>query len=315
VTPFRKTRWGLRHGLAALCIVALALGPLGFLPGAQAQQRPVPVIGYLKTSGPSTSDTAFLQGLSETGYREGQGVVIERRSADGRYDRLPALASELVSRKGAVIVTSGGDPVRAGLVASLNRPGGNVTGVSNVFSTLTPKRVELLHQLVPRAVVLGALANPRYQEAALQGRELREAAAALHLHLHIVEARTPGEIDTAFTRLAHHRAQALLVSNGPFLLSRSPQIATLAPQQALPTIYWERESVAAGGLMSYGPSLTDAYRRGGIYTGRILGGAKPADLPAEQPTRFELVVNLKTAKALGLTIPPSVMVRADEVLP
>jgi len=160
-------------------------------------------------------------------------------------------------------------------------------------------------------VVLGALVNPSYQGADLQ---LREAAAALHLQIHIVEARTPGEIDTALTRLAHHRAQALLVANDPFLLGRSRQIAMLAAQQAIPTIDWERESVAAGGLMSYGHSLTDAYRRGGVYTGRILGGAKPADLPVEQPTQFELVINLKTAKALGLTFPQSVLLRADEVI-
>jgi ABC-type uncharacterized transport system substrate-binding protein len=317
-------------------VVALALSLRGFSPVAQAQQPPLPVIGYLKTAGLSKTDAAFLQGLSEMGFREGQNVVIERRSAEGHYDRLPALAADLVRRHVAVIVTgggnapalaakaatstipivflSGGDPIEAGLVSSLNRPGGNVTGVTYVFSTLTAKRVELLHELVPTVEAIGMLVNPNYQEADLQVRELQEAARAMGLHVEIVKASTPSEIAAAFTVLARHRARALLVANDPFLLSRSDQIAALAAQHTIPTIYWERQSIAAGGLMSYGPDLADAYRRGGIYTGRILRGANPADLPVEQPTRFELVINLKAAKGLGLTIPQSILLRADEVI-
>jgi len=321
---------------AAVFGIIVALAILAAPPVAQAQPPPVPVIGYLRTAGIMKTIPAFLQGLSETGYREGQNVAIEYRSAEGQYERLPTLAAELVSRKVAVIVTaggnapalaakaatstipivflSGGDPVKAGLVASLNRPGGNITGVTYVFSTLTAKRLELLHQLVPGAGVISALVNPNYHEADFQGQELQEAARALHLQLRKVTAGTPAEIDAAFTRLAQQRAKALLVANDPFLLSRSEQIATQAARHAIPTIYWERESVTAGGLLSYGPSLTDAYHRGGIYTGRILGGAKPADLPVEQPTTFELVINQKTAKALGLTIPQSILIRADEVI-
>jgi putative ABC transport system substrate-binding protein len=336
VKPFRISNFGFRDWLTAVLVVTLTYSVLLAPFAAGAQQPPLPVIGYLKTAGLSKSDAAFLQGLSETGYSEGRNVIIERRSAEGHYEWLPALASELVGRHVAVIVTgggnapalaakaatstipivflSGGDPVRAGLVASLNRPGGNITGVTYIFSTLTPKRLELLHQLVPRAVVISALVNPSYQEADLQMQELREAAAAMRLQIQIVKAGTPADIDTAFTRLAQHRAKALFVANDPFLLSRSDQIAALAARHAIPAIYWERESVAAGGLMSYGPNLTDAYRRGGIYTGRILRGAKPADLPVEQPTQFELVINLKAAKALGLKIPQSLLVRADEVI-
>ncbi len=183
-----------------------------------------------------------------------------------------------------------------------------------VFSTLTPKRLQLLHQLVPRAVVMSALVNPAYQEADLQVRELREAAGVMRLQLQIVKAGTPSQIDAAFALLARHRAKALLVANDPFLFSRSDQIAALAARHAIPAIYSERAFIMAGGLMSYGPSITDAYRRGGIYAGRILGGAKPADLPVEQPTKFELIINLKAAKALGLTIPQSVLIRADEVI-
>ena len=324
-----------RIGRTATLIAALALGPLVGLP-ADAQQPPFPVIGFLKTAGSPKADAALLQGLRETGYSEGQNVVIERRSAEGHYERLPALAAELVGRRVAVIVTgggnapalaakaatskipivflSGGDPVKAGLVASLNRPGGNITGVTYVFSELTPKRLELLHQLVPRTATISALVNPNYQEADVQVRELREAAGAIHQQIQIVKASTPGEIDAAFSLLAQHRAKALLVANDPFFYSRSVQIATLAARHAIPAIYWERVFIAAGGLISYGPNITDAYRRGGIYAGRILGGTKPADLPVEQPTKFELVINLKAAKTLGLTIPQSILLQADEVI-
>ncbi len=303
---------------------------------AQAQQPALPVIGYLSTAGTPNTIAAFLQGLGETGYSEGRNVVIERRSAEGHYERLPGLAAELVSHQVAVIVTtggnapalaakaatstipivflSGGDPVRAGLVASLNRPGGNMTGVTSMFSTLVPKRLELLHQLVPTAVAISALVNPNYQEADLQVQELQEAAGAIHEQIRVVKAGTPGEIDAAFTRLARHRAKALLVANDPYLLSRSHQIAALAARHAIPAIYWERESVAAGGLMSYGPNLTEAARQAGVYTGRILRGAKPADLPVLQPTKFELVINLKAAKALGITVPQLLLLRADEVI-
>ena len=226
----------------------------------------------------------------------------------------PALAAKAATNTIPIVFLSGGDPVRAGLVASLNRPGGNITGVTYEFSELTPTRLELLHQLVPRAVAISALVNPNYQEADLQVQRLREAAGAMRLQIQIVKAATAGDIDAAFTLIAQRRAKALLVANDPFFFNSTDQIAALAARHAIPTIYFEREFVVAGGLMSYGPNLTDAYRRGGIYTGRILRGAKPADLPVEQPTKFELVVNLKTAKALGVTVPQSILLRADEVI-
>ncbi len=303
---------------------------------AQAQQPALPAIGYLIAAGLPDVASGFRQGLGEAGYVEGQTVVFERRSAEGRYERLPALAAELVSRRVAVIVAaggnapalaakaatakipivfvSGGDPVRAGLVASFNRPGGNITGVTTVFSALVPKRLELLYQLVPKAVAIRALVNPNYPEADLQVQELREAAGAIRQQIQVVKAGTQSEIDAAFATLARQGTDAILVANDPFFDSRRDQIAALAARHAFPAIYSGREYVAAGGLISYGPSLTDAARQAGAYTGRILKGAKPADLPVLQPTKFELVINLKAARALGLKIPQSVLVRADEMI-
>jgi putative ABC transport system substrate-binding protein len=303
---------------------------------AHAQQPALSVIGYLSSAETTSAPAGFRQGLREVGYVEGQTVVIERRSADGYYDRLPALAANLVSRQVAVIVCTGGnapalaaksatatipivfltggDPVRAGLVASLNRPGGNLTGVTTVLSALVPKRLEFLYQLVPHATATHALVNPRYPEADLQVQELREAASAIGHPIQIAKASTQSEIEAAFATLVRQRTDALLVANDPFFLSRRDQIATLAARSAIPAVYQGREHAVAGGLLSYGPNLTDAARQAGVYTGRILKGAKPADFPVLQPTTFELVVNLKTAKTLGLTIPQSVLIRADEVI-
>jgi putative ABC transport system substrate-binding protein len=302
-----------------------------------AQQPALPVIGYLTVAErPRSGNSPFREGLREAGYVDGQNVVIEVRAAEGHYERLPALAAELVSRQVAVIVASGGgasalaaktattkipivflsggDPVRAGLVASLSQPGGNITGVTTVFSALVPKRLGLLHELVPKAVALGALVNPNYQEADLQVRELKEAAAAIGLQIQVVKAGTQEEIGGAFATFARQRIDALLVANDPFFDSRRDQFAALTARYAIPAIYSGREYVAAGGLMSYGPSLAALSRQVGVYTGRILKGAKPADLPVLQPTKFELVINLKAAKTLGLTIPQSLLLRADEVI-
>jgi putative ABC transport system substrate-binding protein len=314
--------------------IVFAAGAVGWPLTVPAQQPALPVIGYLSTAGRSTAN--FREGLRETGYVDGQNVVIEVRSAEGHYERLPALAAELVNRQVAVIVASGGgapvlaakaattkipivfitggDPVRAGLVASLSQPGGNITGVTTVFSALIPKRLGLLHELVPKAVTLGALVNPNYQEADLQERELKEAAAAIGLQIEVVKAGTQREIDSALATFAQQRIDALLVANDPFFDNRRDQFAALTARYAIPAIYSGREYVAAGGLMSYGPSLADAGRQVGIYAGRILKGAKPADLPVLQPTKFELVINTKTAKALGLAIPRDLLLRADEVI-
>ncbi len=329
-------RQGVRNGPTLALVLALALSVLAAPLIARGQQPALPAIGYLIAAGLPNVSAGFRQGLSEAGYGEGQTVVIEKRSAEGRYERLPALAAELVSRRVAVIVAAGGnapalaakaatgkipivfltggDPVRAGLVASLNQPGGNLTGVTTVFSALVPKRVELLYQLVPKAAAIRALVNPNYPEADLQVQELREAAGAIRKQIQIVKAGTQSEIDAAFATLARQGTDAILVANDPFFDSRRDQIAALAARHAIPAIYSGREYVAAGGLISYGPNLTEAARQAGVYTGRILKGAKPADLPVLQPTKFELVINLKAAKALGLTIPQSVLLRADEVI-
>jgi putative tryptophan/tyrosine transport system substrate-binding protein len=271
--------------------------------------------------------------LSETGWVEGQNVAIEYRWAEGQYDRLPTLAADLVARKVDVIATSGpgalaaknaastipivsfvGDPVATGLYASLARPGGNLTGVSPLLAELMPKRLELLSELVPQAGVIALLVNPNDANVERKISDLREAASAKGVQLHILKAGTDSEIDAALASLVQLHAGALLVSADPFLNSRSEQLVALAARYAVPTSYEWRESVAAGGLISYGPSLTGTWRLMGNYTGRILNGAKPADLPVQQPTTFELVVNLKTAKTLGLTVPPSILARADEVI-
>jgi putative ABC transport system substrate-binding protein len=316
-----------------------AIATAAWSPAALAQQSAMPVIGFLSSRSPGESASnvdAFHQGLKETGYVDGANVSIEYRWAEGQYDRLPALAAELVRRQVAAIVATGGnapalaakaatekipivlisgsDPVRAGLVASLNRPGGNVTGVTFIATALLAKRLELLHQLVPKATRASVLVNPSYPDSDLQQQELREAAEAMKQQVHVVTASTVGDIDAAFATFVQQQPDALLVANDPFFDSRRAQIVALAERHTLPAIYPDRAYVAEGGLVSYGSSLGDSYRRAGIYTGRILKGAKAADLPVEQPTTIELIINRKTARALGLAIPPSILARADEVI-
>jgi putative ABC transport system substrate-binding protein len=301
-----------------------------------AQQKPMPVIGVLGAAwpGPIAADiAAFRQGLSETGYIEGQNVTIEYRWAEGHSDRLPALAAELVGRKVDLIaalagtppaqaaktatstipiVFSSADPVGLGLVVSLARPGGNLTGVSSL--DLTPKRIEMVSELVPRAKVIALLVNPNNPIVESVIRNAQEAARTKGVQLHVLKARTESEIDAAFATLTQSRVGALVISSDGLFNSRLDQLAALASRHAVPAIYDWREFTAAGGLISYGPSRTGIFREVGIYAGKILKGAKPADLPVEQPTIFELVINLKTAKALGLTVPPSILARADEVI-
>jgi putative tryptophan/tyrosine transport system substrate-binding protein len=280
---------------------------------------------------------SFRQGLAEAGYVEGQNVAAEYRWAEGRQDRLPELAADLVGRNVNVILTSGGpvparaaknatstipivfiagDPVGEGLVTSLARPGGNLTGVSILTTELMPKRIELLSELVPQARAIALLVNPNTGAYRMEGmiRDVQEAAQVKGLQLHVLKAGTEGEIDTAFAMLSQLQPGGLAVSNDPFFNSRRDQIVALAARQSIPAIYASRDPVAGGGLISYGSSTIGAYRRAAAYVGRILAGAKPADLPVEQPTTFELVVNLKTASALGLTVPPSILARASEVI-
>ena len=310
------------------------------LPGsARAQQKATPVIGSLNSgsAGPAAPYVAaFLQGLKETGYVEGQNLKVEYRWAEGRYERLPALAAELVglkvdliqtsgvtsaavAAKGAtsvipIVFGSGDDPVAAGLVASLARPGGNVTGVSFLAVELNPKRLELLRELVPHAGVIALLVNSENPATGRVIPEMQEAARQNRMQLLILKASSESEIDAALAALVQQHAVGLLVGADSFLNSRRDRIMAFAARYAIPAIYEFREFTAAGGLISYGPSVTAAYVQVGIYLGRILNGAKPADLPVVQPTTFELAVNLKTAKALGLAVPPSILARADEVI-
>jgi ABC-type uncharacterized transport system substrate-binding protein len=321
-------------------LTILLAGAMGGWPSAvRAQQKTMPVIGILNTgaAGPAGPfDAAIRQGLSETGYVEGQNLVIEYRGAEGHYDRLPALAAELVARKVDVIVSTGGTPtalaaksatstipivfrtggeaVEVGLVASLARPGGNLTGVSMLTDELTPKRLELLSELVPQAGLIGLLVNPNNASSERFIRDVQEAARVKGVQLTILKAGSASEIDAAFATFVPLHAGALVVGTDPFLSSRREQLVALASRHAVPAIYAWREFAASGGLISYGSSLTAAFRLVGIYAGKILNGAKPADLPVQQPTRFELVVNLNTAKELGITVPPSILARADEVI-
>jgi putative ABC transport system substrate-binding protein len=306
-------------------------------PPLNAQQKATPVIGYLGVGAPGTSASnvaALRQGLSETGYVEGQNLTIEYRWAEGRYDRLPAFAADLVGRKVDVIVAgappaahaaknatstipivfTSGDAVGDGLAASLARPGGNLTGVSFLTVDLHPKRFELLSELVPQARVIALLVNPNVPATERVTPAVQEAARPNGVQLLILKASTESEIDAAFAALVQRQAGALVSSSNPFFYYRREQIVALAARHAVPAIYEVREYATAGGLISYGPSFRAAFRQVGIYTGKILKGANPADLPVVQPTTFELVVNLKTAKALGLTIPPSILSRADEVI-
>jgi putative ABC transport system substrate-binding protein len=305
---------------------------------ARAQQMTMPLIGFLNGASPggyAPMVAAFRQGLKELGYIEGQNVAIEFRWAEGQYDRLPALATDLVRRQATVIAatstpaaqaakavtsstpivfTTGADPVELGLVASLNRPGGNVTGVSFLVNELTAKQLEVLHQTIPREALIGFLVNPAFANAASQMREAQNAAHALGHQLVVLTARTESEIDAAFASLVQQRARGLVTISDPFLNSRRDQLVGLAAHHSLPALYPVRDYVVAGGLMSYGTSITDAYRQVGDYTGRILKGEKPADLPVMRPTKLELAINLKTAKALGLDLPATLLALADEVI-
>jgi putative ABC transport system substrate-binding protein len=305
---------------------------------AQAQQPAMPVIGLLNsTSAESYTPriAAFRQGLSETGYVEGRNVMIEYRWADGQYDRLPAMAADLVHRQVTVIAAitypaavaakaatatipivfeTGNDPVATGLITSLSRPGGNLTGVSLLNVELGPKRLELLHELAPTATIVAALFNPTNPNAETLSRELQAASRTFGLQLNVFHASADGDFDMVFASLLKLHAVALVIGSDPFFNSRSEQLAALAIRHAVPTIYQYRAFAAAGGLMSYGGSFTEPFRQIGLYTGRILKGEKPADLPVVQSTKVELIINLKTAKALGLIVPPSVLARADEVI-
>jgi len=307
---------------------------------ASAQQPAMPVVGLLSGRSPKDSVAnviAFQRGLSELGYFDGQNVEIDFRWALGHYDQLPPLAADLVRRKVTVIVAtgggvtstraamaatssipiifvSGGDPIDLGLVESLNKPGGNLTGVTFFVGALEAKRLELLHELLPKATLIGALVNPTFPVSKTRLEDAEAAAQALGKKLVVVHASTEGELNTAFTTLTQQRIEALDIIADPFLVGHAEQIVALAARNALPTISPLREFAVAGGVVSYGTSITEAHRLAGVYAGRILKGAKPADLPVQQPTKFELVINLKTAKALGLEIPPTLLARADEVI-
>jgi putative ABC transport system substrate-binding protein len=304
-----------------------------------SQQRAVPIIGFLSSG---TSDayanyvTAFRRGLGETDHVEGRNVAIEYRWAEGQYDRMPALIADLLGRGAAAIAVTGStaaaqaaiaatqtipivfvigaDPVKFGLVASLNRPGGNVTGVSFLGNLLVAKQLGLLHELIPAATIFGFLVNPNNPNAEPDTNNARTAAAALGRKIVVVSARTGEDVNHAFALLTQERADALLISADPLFNVSRDQLTALAADHRLPTMYNSREYVLAGGLLSYGPDQADAYRQAGIYVGRILGGEKPPGLPVVQPTKFELVINIKTAKALNLTIPPALVARVDEVI-
>jgi len=320
-------------------IVAIGGAIIGKPLAARAQQAAMPVIGFLGSTSPelwTIQLRAFQEGLGETGYIEGRNATIEFRWARGQYDRLPALAADLVRHQVAVIVAAGTpstlaaksattttpivfhsalDPIKAGLAASLNRPGGNITGVTTLGVELGLKRLEVLRALTPSAAVIGQLVNPSDSAlAAAEMREVRDAARAFGLHLQILNASTESEIKAAFTTLDELRADALLVGADPFFMTRREQIVAEAARHSIAAMYFTREYPAAGGLMSYGGNLSDTYRQAGIYAGRILKGDKPGDLPIQQLTKIELVLNLKTAKALGITFPITLLGRADEVI-
>jgi putative ABC transport system substrate-binding protein len=305
---------------------------------ARAQQRAIPVIGFLSAQSAELDykdvTVPFLRGLKETGYVEGQNVAMEYRYAENQYDRLPALAADLVRRRVAVIVAGTAaalaakaatttipivfvaavDPVDSGLVASLNRPGANVTGSAILQTELGPKRLQLLRELIPNAALFGVLADPAVPSAPSIITDLQAAARTLGVQLVVVNARTASDLETAFATFSQQRVGAVLVANSGFYNRSAEQLAGLAARHALPTVFPFREHVLAGGLMSYGSSLGYGYHQGGIYTGRILKGEKPADLPVEQATRIELIINMKAAKALGIEFPTGLLVRADEVI-
>ena len=303
---------------------------------ARAQQSAMPAVGFLNTVSAvpfARMADGFRQGLQEVGYAEGQNVTIEYRWAEGHIDQLPALARDLVSRQVAVIAATGGpaaglaakaatstipivfvsgaDPVKAGLIANFNRPGGNITGISPLSSALGSKRLEILHTLVPKATAIGILVNPNYDA---EVHDAQAAADAISLQVKILNASSVTEIDAAFASLKQQTIGALFVANDPYLDSQRDQIITLAAHNAIPAMYYTREYAVAGGLISYGANLADAYRQAGVYCGKILKGGKPGDLPVLQPTNFELIINLKAAKTLGLEVPPQLIALADEVI-
>jgi putative tryptophan/tyrosine transport system substrate-binding protein len=320
---------------------------IGLLGGAvalplplAAQQTAMPVIGFLSGRSPSDSAAnvaAFHRGLNEIGFFDGQNVEIDFRWALGHYDQLPALAADLIRRKAKAIVATGGgitsaqaaktattsvpivfvagtDPVASGLVASLNNPGGNLTGVSFLIGALTAKKLELRHQLLPKAAAVGVLVNPFFPDTDVQLRDAQAAAQALGQRLVVVSAGTDGELEGAFATLVQQRVGALVIAADPFLNANAARLAALATRHVIPAMHPVREHALAGGLMSYGTSITDAHRQAGIYAGRILKGEKAAELPVVQSTKFELVINLKTAKAIGLEIAPTLLALADEVI-
>jgi putative tryptophan/tyrosine transport system substrate-binding protein len=311
-----------------------ALSPLV----VRAQQPAKPVVGFLnvgKFDANAYLQTAFRRGLNETGYIDGQNITVEYHWADGHFERLASLAADFVHRQVAVIAATttpgalaakatgttipivfetAGDPIKLGLVKSLNHPGDNVTGVTQLSSELISKRLGLLHELIPTAKLVGLLVDQADPRTEAQVADMQEAARGLDVQIHVLTASNEGEIDKAFASLSQVGARGLLLGTGEFLRRRAEQVVGLAAQQSLPAIYQYREFAKAGGLISYGTSLIDSYRQAGVYTGRILNGEKPADLPVLQATKFELVINLKTAKALSLTIPPGVLAIADEVI-
>ena len=317
-----------------------ALGGAAAWPlAARAQQQAMPVIGFMSSRSPEDSAylvAAFRGGLAELGFVDGQNIAIEYRWGLGQYDRMPALAADLVNRHVAVLVGVGGDisavaakratstipivfglgsdPIKAGLVESLNRPGGNATGFTLLTNELEAKRIGMLHDLLPGAAVIGALLNPNFPPAVGQLELLEAASRAINQKIYVLKASNDTELDTAFAAFVQQKVGALLVAADPYFDTRRDRFIAFAEKNRLPTMYQFRDYAVAGGLISYGPNITDMYRQAGVYTGQILKGARPADLPVLQPTKFEFVINLKTAKALGLTIPAGLISYADEVI-